>query len=83
MQTALITLIKGYQYLISPFIGPTCRFYPSCSAYAEEALKSHGVARGLWLSTKRLARCHPFSAGGVDPVPATTKKDNPFKCEHC
>jgi len=83
MQTALITLIKGYQYLISPFIGPTCRFYPSCSAYAEEALKRHGVARGLWLSTKRLARCHPFSTGGVDLVPATTKKDNPFECEHC
>lgn len=83
MQKVLITLIRSYQYLISPFIGPTCRFYPSCSAYAEEALKSHGVARGLWLSTKRLARCHPFSAGGVDPVPVTTKKDNPFKCEHC
>ncbi len=81
MQKVLITLIKGYQYLISPFIGPTCRFYPSCSAYAEEALKSHGVARGLWLSTKRLARCHPFSAGGVDLVPA--KKNNPLECEHC
>jgi len=64
MQTALITLIKGYQYLISPFIG-------------------HGVARGLWLSTKRLARCHPFSAGGVDLVPTAPKKDNPFECEHC
>ena len=62
-------IIRGYQLLLSPMLGPRCRFYPSCSCYAHEALERHGVLAGTWLAAKRLARCHPFSAGGYDPVP--------------
>jgi putative membrane protein insertion efficiency factor len=66
----LIIPIIGYQRFISPLLGPRCRFAPSCSAYALEALRRHGAARGLWLAVRRLARCHPFNPGGYDPVPA-------------
>jgi uncharacterized protein len=66
----LIIPIVGYQRFISPLLGPRCRFAPSCSAYALEALRRHGAARGLWLAACRLARCHPFNPGGYDPVPA-------------
>jgi putative membrane protein insertion efficiency factor len=62
-------LIGGYQRLISPLLGPRCRYFPSCSAYAGEAIQRHGLARGAWLAARRIARCHPFSAGGVDLVP--------------
>lgn len=65
----LILPIRGYQRFISPLLPPACRFYPSCSAYAVEALKVHGAARGLWLAVRRIARCHPFHPGGLDPVP--------------
>ena len=58
-----------YRYLISPLTPQTCRYYPSCSAYAEEALKTHGAVRGSWLALRRLARCHPWTPGGVDHVP--------------
>ena len=61
--------IRGYQLAISPMIGPRCRFYPSCSCYAHTALERYGVLRGLWLSLRRLLRCHPFTEGGCDPVP--------------
>jgi hypothetical protein len=61
--------IKGYQYLISPLLGPRCRFYPSCSHYFCEALDRHGVIKGSWLGIRRLARCHPWHPGGHDPVP--------------
>jgi hypothetical protein len=61
--------IVGYQRFISPLIPPRCRFYPSCSQYALESLRVHGAARGLWLTVRRLARCHPFNPGGYDPVP--------------
>ncbi|MDH4042451.1 MAG: membrane protein insertion efficiency factor YidD [Gammaproteobacteria bacterium] len=64
-----IALVRCYQLLISPMMGPHCRFYPSCSHYAEEALTHHGLARGLLLSLRRLCRCHPLCAGGFDPVP--------------
>ena len=61
--------ILAYRLLLSPFLAPTCRYYPTCSAYAEEALERHGAARGSWLATKRICRCHPWASGGYDPVP--------------
>lgn len=64
-----IKLIKGYQKYISPMMAPHCRFTPTCSQYALESFQRHGVVRGLILSTKRILKCHPFHAGGVDPVP--------------
>lgn len=67
--TPLIGLIRLYQRFISPLLGPRCRFSPSCSAYAVEALDRHGLWRGGWLSVWRLLRCHPCTAGGYDPVP--------------
>jgi hypothetical protein len=66
---ALVGLIRGYQKFISPGLPPACRFYPSCSQYAIEAIARHGALRGSWLAARRLARCHPFHPGGVDPVP--------------
>lgn len=61
-------LIRGYQLFASPFPSP-CRYYPSCSAYALEAVDRHGVVRGGWMGLRRILRCHPFSRGGIDPVP--------------
>ncbi|TND03934.1 MAG: hypothetical protein FD120_1643 [Gammaproteobacteria bacterium] len=69
MQKILTGLIRGYRYLISPLLGNHCRFYPSCSVYAAEAIERHGTVHGSWLALKRLSRCHPWHAGGVDPVP--------------
>lgn len=69
----LVKLIRGYQYLISPLLGQHCRFYPSCSSYAIEALQKHGVLKGSLLAVRRLSRCHPFHAGGVDLVPPNDK----------
>lgn len=71
MQKILIALVRGYRYAISPLLGNHCRFYPSCSTYAETALATHGVTRGAWLTVKRLVRCHPGCAGGHDPVPSS------------
>ena len=65
----LIAVIKGYRFLLSPFIGPCCRFHPTCSDYALQALSTHGFLKGAWLALLRLLRCHPFSTGGYDPVP--------------
>ena len=64
-----IFLIKIYQWVISPWIGPKCRYTPTCSHYAVEALKKHGVFKGLWLAIKRISRCHPWGGSGYDPVP--------------
>lgn len=64
-----MVLIKAYQLLLSPILGSACRFYPTCSQYAYEAVGRHGVIKGLFLSVKRIAKCHPFHAGGYDPVP--------------
>ncbi len=78
MRKSLIFLIRIYRYVISPLMGPHCRFYPSCSCYAQTALEQHGVLRGGWLAVRRLARCHPWHSGGVDPVPGYA---NPV-CKH-
>ena len=70
---ALLGLVRVYQLLISPVLvwamGPRCRFYPSCSCYAGEALRMHGALHGSWLAARRVLRCHPFHPGGFDPVP--------------
>jgi hypothetical protein len=65
----LIVLITVYRWCLSPLLGQNCRFYPSCSQYALEAIQHHGAARGSWLALRRLLRCHPWHAGGLDPVP--------------
>ncbi|KIC94774.1 membrane protein insertion efficiency factor YidD [Flavihumibacter solisilvae] len=64
-----IALIRIYQWTISPLIGPKCRFTPSCSQYGLEALKKHGLFKGLWLTIRRISRCHPWGGSGHDPVP--------------
>ncbi|MDJ0809762.1 MAG: membrane protein insertion efficiency factor YidD [Desulfobacterales bacterium] len=70
MSTVAVTqLIRGYQVIISPIIGPCCRFYPSCSAYALEAINRYGLLKGTNLCIRRLLKCHPFHPGGFDPVP--------------
>ena len=65
----LIGLLHLYKWCVSPLLGPRCRFYPSCSSYAIEAIRSHGPLHGGWLTLKRLLRCHPWHPGGYDPVP--------------
>ncbi|MES9898271.1 MAG: membrane protein insertion efficiency factor YidD [Sedimenticola sp.] len=74
MKRLLILLVKVYSYLISPFLGNNCRYYPTCSEYAQEAIERHGALAGVWLAIKRISRCHPFHEGGVDPVPEPKKK---------
>ncbi len=73
MRKLLIFLIQGYRYLLSPVMGPHCRYHPTCSSYAQIALETHGVLRGGSLAVKRICRCHPWHEGGFDPVPE--KKD--------
>lgn len=73
----LIWLVQGYRLFLSPVVGSQCRFYPSCSLYAIEALQRHGALRGGWLTLRRLARCHPFAPGGVDPVPDADMRQTP------
>jgi uncharacterized protein len=72
MRVILKGLIRLYRYFISPMLGPNCRFYPSCSCYAEEAIEHHGIVRGSYLTARRILRCHPWHAGGYDPVPPPT-----------
>ncbi|MCB8784773.1 membrane protein insertion efficiency factor YidD [Planktothrix agardhii] len=69
MKTLLITLIRGYRLLISPLFPPVCRFHPTCSQYAIEALETFGIVQGSWLALKRILRCHPYHPGGYDPIP--------------
>lgn len=73
MGRLVILLLRGYQYLISPMLGPHCRFHPSCSRYAVEAIDRHGLPRGAVLALRRLSRCHPWHPGGFDPVPPKTQ----------
>ena len=84
LQFALKVLVRGYQILISPLLPPSCRYEPSCSSYALEALEVHGPFRGSWLALKRLARCHPNEwlggGSGYDPVPGTHAHDH--DCDH-
>ncbi len=68
LKAALLTLIRIYQNTLSLSFGPCCRFYPSCSSYAFESIERFGIRQGIWLSFKRLIRCHPFNPGGYDPV---------------
>lgn len=69
MKQLLILMVRAYQATLGPLLGGACRFHPSCSAYAAEAIERHGAARGAWLAARRLAKCHPFGASGYDPVP--------------
>lgn len=69
MKTLILALLKFYQLAVSPFLGRNCRFHPSCSAYAMEAVERHGAIRGGWLGLRRILRCHPWNPGGYDPVP--------------
>jgi putative membrane protein insertion efficiency factor len=78
MRRFLILLVTLYQQLISRWLPPRCRFHPSCSCYAKQALEHHGALRGSWLSLRRILRCHPLNPGGYDPVPGT----EPSGAEH-
>lgn len=69
MKPLLLGLLRVYKYAISPMLGRNCRFHPSCSEYAAEAVQRHGALKGGWLALKRVGRCHPFHPGGYDPVP--------------
>ncbi len=88
---AIIGLVRLYQLVVSPLLGPRCRYWPSCSHYAVEAIQVHGPLRGGWLAARRLVRCHPGSDGGIDPVPGGPSErmchedpelDENFRCRH-
>ena len=74
----VLLLIRGYQIVLSPFLGGNCRFYPSCSAYGYEAVQVHGALKGSWMAVKRIGRCQPFSKGGLDPVPPRATEQQGF-----
>lgn len=74
MKYPIIWFLKAYRLLISPLYGQVCRYHPSCSAYALEAVTVHGALKGSWLGARRLSRCHPWAAGGYDPVPPRTRR---------
>jgi putative membrane protein insertion efficiency factor len=78
MQKLLIILVKSYRLILSPWLGSSCRFTPTCSAYSLEALEIHGAAKGSYLTVRRLSRCHPWCAGGHDPVPKPQSATNPI-----
>lgn len=82
VQSLLLLLLRAYQTAISPLLGRNCRFYPSCSAYAVEAIRVHGAAKGSLLAGKRLCKCHPWHPGGFDPVPGTPDDRPGSACSH-
>ena len=71
MKWLLMKIIRGYQLFLSPVLGSSCRFEPTCSCYTHTAIKRHGAIKGTWLGIKRIGRCHPWGEGGYDPVPGT------------
>lgn len=74
MKQLLVLLIRGYQIALSPFFGMHCRFHPTCSDYAREAIELHGSLKGAWLAVRRVLRCHPWCEGGIDPVPPADRR---------
>ena len=83
MKTLLVWFLRGYQLLLSPLLGQKCRFYPTCSNYAIEALRVHGAARGSLLAARRVCRCHPWNPGGVDFVPPAKDQQPPPAARGC
>lgn len=81
MKYLLIAFVKAWRLLVSPLYGNVCKFYPSCSEYGLEALQRHGALRGSWLIVRRIARCHPWSLGGVDPVPGSDLESRLRACQ--
>ena len=77
----MIWMLKGYKLAISPWFGVACRYHPTCSAYAEEAIRLHGPVRGVWLGVRRMARCHPWGGSGYDPVPQSSSATH-IHCAH-
>ncbi|XVN44153.1 MAG: membrane protein insertion efficiency factor YidD [Rickettsia hoogstraalii] len=78
MSKILLLLLRFYQYFISPILGNNCRFHPTCSEYAKEAITTHGTLKGLWLTFKRIIKCQPFCNGGYDAVPLSIKNSKSF-----
>ncbi|MBU0653608.1 MAG: membrane protein insertion efficiency factor YidD [Gammaproteobacteria bacterium] len=83
MKRLLILIIRGYQLFISPMLGSNCRFYPTCSHYAQEAVEKHGALKGSWLAIRRIGRCNPWHEGGVDLVPEPPAKSSCSGCSGC
>ncbi len=81
-QLILLFFLRAYQLCISPFLGQNCRFYPTCSQYAMEAISTHGCIKGLFLTICRLSKCHPWHAGGCDPVPPKKNESASSHCKH-
>ena len=82
MRKILIGLIRIYQYGISPYLPPHCRYTPTCSAYSVEAISQFGILRGGWMALRRIGRCHPWHEGGYDPVPGKEPSDQHTRCKH-
>jgi putative membrane protein insertion efficiency factor len=80
MRFLLILLVKGYRLIFSPYVGRSCRFAPTCSQYALDALHEYGALKGSWLALRRIGRCHPWHAGGYDPVPTKTEESQKHCC---